>query len=368
MKRFPRHNLHSQLNNIKKVGVDKQLLVLVLTLLVFGVIMVANASVVDAVRYFDDKFFYAKRQVVWSLLGLIALVICSKINPQVWKKVSLYAVLSSVILLVLVLLPGVGSKVLGAKRWIQIGDLVLQPAELAKFALFTYFPAILLKKRMRVFLLLLCLVVGLVILEPDMGTASIIALVSVFLYFASGAPLWHFLSLIPVSILAFLTVWLSSYRKERLLTFFDPSADPLGSSYHIRQILIALGSGGFWGVGLGQSRQKYLFLPEPATDSIFAIIGEEVGFVGGLVLIGVFVILIWKGFIIASRAKDVYSKLLAVAITSWIGTQSFVNLATMVALLPLTGVPLPFVSYGGSALVVNLASVGILISISKDRN
>lgn len=365
MQKFPRHNLHSQLSHIKKVSIDRQLLILVLALLIFGVIMVGNSSVVDAVRYFDDKFFYVKRQVVWSLIGLVALTVCSKINYNIWKKTSIYLVILSLILLLLVLIPGVGSKVLGAKRWIQIGDLVIQPAEFAKLALFTYFPALLLKKETRIFLILLGIVFGLIMLEPDMGTAAIIAVVSVILYFSNGAPLWHFLSLLPVGAIGFLMIWLSSYRRERLLTFFDPSSDPLGSSYHIRQILIALGSGGLWGVGLGQSRQKYLFLPEPATDSIFAIIGEELGFVGGFIVVFAFLFFIWKGLLIASRAQDMYGKLLAVALTSWIGMQAFVNLSTMVALLPLTGVPLPFVSYGGSALVVNLAAVGILISISK---
>lgn len=165
-----------------------------------------------------------------------------------------------------------------------------------------------------------------------------------------------------------LVIMLSDYRRERLLTFLNPSADPLGASYHIRQILIALGSGGIFGLGLGQSRQKYLFLPEPATDSIFAIIGEELGFIGALAVILAFAFIVWRGFNIAAQVSDPFGRLLAIGITSWIGVQAFVNLSAMVAIVPLTGVPLPFLSYGGTALILNLSAMGILLSISKNRD
>jgi len=348
---------------------DKPLLLVTLGLLIFGVVMVANASVVDATRFFDDKFYFAKRQLLWAVIGLIGLIACSKINYHFWKKIAQPLLLGTIVLLILVLIPGFGNKVLGASRWISLGPISFQPAEFAKFSLIAYFARLFSqKKEILPFVLPLILVLGLVMLEPDMGTAMVIIGVSSIIYFSSGAPIWHFLSVIPVGMLGLLTVLLSDYRRERLLTFLNPSQDPLGSSYHIRQILIALGSGGIFGLGLGQSRQKYLFLPEPATDSIFAIIGEELGFLGGLTVIAAFAFLVWKGFSVASRTSDPFGKLLAIGITSWIGVQAFVNLSAMVAIVPLTGVPLPFLSYGGSALVLNLSIIGILLSISKSRD
>lgn len=352
--------------------------------------MVFNASVVDATRSFGDQFFYVKRQIFWLLLGFVALLALYKTPYFLLKKIALPFYLLTVVMLILPLLPGLGVSALGAKRWINFGPIVVQPSELAKFSLCFYLASLLSIKNSKglipiksgkvlipiknskvlmPILFSLGLIVGLVMLEPDLGTATIIILMTLSVYFASSAPLWHFLALIPTAALGgFLLILTSSYRRERLLTFFDPSADPLGTSYHIRQILIALGSGGFWGLGFGQSRQKYLFLPEPATDSIFAVVGEELGFVGGAVIIFAFMYLIWRGFRIASRTSDPFGRLLAVGITTLIGVQAFINLAAMVALVPLTGVPLPLLSYGGSSLVVTLAGIGILLNISKTRD
>lgn len=350
-----------------KVHIDRQLLFITLGLLLFGLIMVADASVVDATRYFGDKFFYAKRQGIWALLGLGAMFICARIDHRIWKEASKPIFLGTVILLVATLLPGVGVSALGAKRWIELGPIVIQPAELAKFSLCVFLARVLFEKRKLVLLLLAVVtVVILTTLEPDLGTAVIIVSIALLMYFASGAPIWHFVSLIPASFIGIGVALLSPYRRDRLQTFFNPSVDPLGSSYHIRQIMLALGSGGIWGLGLGQSRQKYLFLPEPATDSIFAIIGEELGLIGSGLVVFAFGYLVWRGLRTASQARDSYSRLLATGITCWIGVQAFVNLAAMLAIIPLTGVPLPFLSYGGSALIVNLAAVGILLNISKN--
>jgi cell division protein FtsW len=349
---------------------DKRLLVVISGLLIFGILMVFNASVVDATRQFGDGFFYARRQLVSAALGVVAMLVFAQIPYKTWAKYSHYIFAIAVGLLVLVLIPKLGGvSALGARRWVDLGPISLQPAEFAKFALCVYFAKHFSENRtLKPFLIALGTIVVLVMLEPDLGTTGIILAISGLIYFASGAPISHFLSLVPIAIVGLILVLTSPYRRERLFTFFDPTSDPLGSSYHIRQILIALGSGGLWGVGLGQSRQKYLFLPEPATDSIFAIIGEELGFVGASVVILAFVFLIWRGYSIAARVEDPFGRLLALGITSWIGVQAFVNLAAMVALVPLTGVPLPFVSYGGSALVVNLAAIGILLNISKNRN
>ncbi len=363
-----RPTFHPQTKN-KEAGLDKRLLFVVIGLLFFGVLMVFNASVVDATRQFGDGFFYARRQLISAVLGLICMAVFSQVPYKIWAKYSKYIFALAIGLLILVLLPKLGGvTALGARRWVTLGPIVLQPAEFAKFALCLFFAKHFSEsKALKPFLIALGAIVALVMLEPDLGTTGIILAISGLIYFASGAPIIHFLSLVPVALVGLVLILISPYRRDRLFTFFDPTSDPLGSSYHIRQILIALGSGGLWGVGLGQSRQKYLFLPEPATDSIFAIIGEELGFIGASIVILAFVFLVWRGFSIAARTEDPFGRLLALGITSWLGIQAFVNLAAMVALVPLTGVPLPFVSYGGSALVVNLLAVGILLNISKSK-
>lgn len=349
---------------------DKPLLLTVLGLLIFGVVMVFNASLVDAMKNHSDKFFYIRRQVVWTAIGLTTAVTFANLNYKILEKFAKTILIATAVLLVAVLIPGISNEVLGARRWIGFGSFVVQPAEIAKFALVIYLASILPRqKHIGHFLGPFLGVAALVMLEPDLGTTIVISSTALLMYFASGAPILHFMVGLPVIGLAGLLLILSSqYRRERLLTFFNPTFDPLGSSYHIRQVLIALGSGGLFGVGLGQSRQKYLFLPEPATDSIFAIIGEELGFLGAIILIGAFLFLIWRGFQIAATTTDPFGKLLAIGITSWIGAQVFLNLAAMVALVPLTGIPLPFVSYGGSALVVSLAGIGTLLNISKHNN
>ncbi len=203
-------------------------------------------------------------------------------------------------------------------------------------------------------------------LEPDLGTAVVLAVTSFLIFFVSGPPVW---SIFLVCLLGLASgtglIFTSEYRRQRLLTFLNPSQDPLGTSYHIRQILIALGSGGIFGVGLGQSRQKYEFLPEVTTDSIFAVIAEEVGFIWAKILILIFLLLIWRGISIAKKAPDEFGRLLALGIISWVGFQTLVNLGSMVALIPLTGVPLPFISYGGSSMVLILTAMGILVNISR---
>jgi len=271
--------------------------------------------------------------------------------------------------LVLVLIPSLGTQIMGARRWLAIGGFGFQPAELIKLTFVLYLAALLSKKKqLWPFLLLLGMILLLIMLEPDLGTAVVVTATGMVVYFASGGPIWQMGLISLTGLLAGVgLIFSSSYRKERLLTFLNPTRDPLGASYHIRQILIALGSGGLFGVGLGQSRQKYEYLPATTTDSIFAVIAEEVGFIGGSLVILAFLVLIWRGMKIAREAPDEFSSLLATGITAWIGLQALVNLAAMVALVPLTGVPLPFISYGGSSLVIALVGVGILLNISKQK-
>lgn len=344
-------------------------IILVFSLTIFGLAMVANASVVEAYRDFGDKLYYFKLQLQWAGIGLLGFVLASFFNYRRLRPLAVPLLIITLISLGLVLIPGIGTKVLGAKRWLGIGAFSFQPAELAKLAFVLYLAAFMSQKRnLFPFLALLAILIGLIILEPDLGTAVIIAATGLVVYFASGAPIIWLSGLVIVGFMAGLGLIFSSpYRKERILTFFNPARDPLGASYHIRQILLALGSGGLLGLGLGQSRQKYEYLPAAATDSIFAIIAEELGFVGAFVVIAAFLFLIWRGFKIAKEAPDKFGALLATGIISWIGFQTLINLSAIVALVPLTGVPLPFISYGGSSLVLILTASGILVNISKQK-
>lgn len=350
---------------------DKTLTVLVVLLSLFGLLMIYNASSAEALRSFNDKFHYLKDQSKWLLLGMVTCLIVAKFDYHHLYNLSPIILIGTIVLLLLVFVPGFGIKAYGAHRWLNFRVFTLQPSELAKIALIIYLSAWLSSKekgRFLPFVLLLSLISFLVIIEPDLGTAIIIIATGIVIYFASGAPVVHFLALAPGAILSAIVLSIvSPYRASRLLSFINPNTDPLGSSYHIRQILISLGSGGLIGLGLGNSRQKYQYLPEATTDSIFAIISEETGFVGSLLLLTVFLLIFLQGIEIASHAPDNFGKLLAIGITSWFFIQTFINLFSMVAIVPLTGVPLPFISYGGSSLVVLMLGVGILLNISGQR-
>lgn len=350
-------------------GSDRLLLVIVVVIATIGILMVYNSSVAIAERDFADQYYFVREQLKWLVVGAVTLVVVSRIDYHRWYAWSLPLLLTTIILLLAVFIPGIGVPALGAHRWINLGFTILQPAELAKFSLIVYLSAWFSKPekgRLGAFVLLLAMVVGLVVIEPDLGTAVIIGIVAVMMYYFSGAKLTHFLGLVPVLAIALVLFAVAApYRFARITTFLNPEHDPLGSSYQIRQILLALGSGGLFGVGLGKSRQKYEYLPEANTDSIFAIIAEELGFIGSTIVIGLFLLLVWRGFRIAKHARDTFGRMLALGFASWIAIQAGINLAAMVALVPLTGIPLPFISYGGSSLTVLLLSMGILLNISR---
>ncbi|OGY09294.1 MAG: cell division protein FtsW [Candidatus Blackburnbacteria bacterium RIFCSPHIGHO2_01_FULL_43_15b] len=350
-------------------GIDRLLLMAVLLLVGFGVAMVFDASVADATRTFNDKFFFVKRQLVWITLGLLSMTITSFVNYKFWEKISVPLFGATILLLIVVLIPGIGVSALGASRRIGVGFLGVQPAEIAKLSLVIFLSASLSRDNSLIrFLVPVGIAALLIVIEPDLGTTTIVATTAFAVFFASNAPLAQVGLIGGSGFLAALVLALSSsYRRERLVTFLNPSFDTINSSYHVRQILIALGSGGVWGLGIGQSRQKYLYLPEPATDSIFAIIAEELGFIGATILILAFLFVFLRGFKIALSAEDSFGRLLATGITSWLAIQTLINLSAMVALVPLTGVPLPLVSYGGSSLLVTLTAIGILLNISKHR-
>ncbi len=279
--------------------------------------------------------------------------------------------LLSILLLLAVFIPGLGISGGGAHRWLRLGFLTIQPAEIIKLT-GVIFLASIFEKKIR-FLPFLILVFGITlitaILQRDLGSTIVFVTTSAFIYFSAGGSIWHFLAALPVVTLGLVgLIFTSSYRSKRILAFLDPFSDPQGFTYHISQVLIALGSGGLFGLGLGHSRQKFEYIPEVSTDSIFGIIGEELGFVGASLVIILFATVVLRGFKIAQNCQDNFGKILAIGLTSWLGIQVIINLSSMTALLPLTGVPLPFISYGGSALVVNLTAVGILLNISKQTN
>lgn len=333
--------------------------------------MIYDASSFVAFKDFADKYHFVKDQIFWIVLGIVSLLVFSRLDYHRFYNLAVPILLVALGFLGLVFVPGIGVKVLGASRWINLRFTVFQPSEFVKLALAIYLAAWFSSKekgRIWAFLLLLSLVLGLVMLEPDMGTAAIILAEGLVLYFLSGATLIYFAILAPVIAFAgFIFAKLEPYRAARLTTFMNANQNINSTSYHVRQILIALGSGGLTGVGLGNSLQKYAYLPENATDSIFAIIAEELGFIGACFIIAVFLVIIWRGFYIAINSRDAFGKLLAGGITTFLAAQVFINLAAQTALLPLTGIPLPFISYGGSALIINLSAIGILINIARQR-
>ncbi|RJR15559.1 putative lipid II flippase FtsW [Candidatus Microgenomates bacterium] len=348
---------------------DRLLFISVIVLALFGLLAVFNSSVVSAFREFGDSYYFIKNQAVFLVLGTILMFVVSRFPYRNWYKLAIPLLFITLILLLAVFIPGIGIRALGAKRWIDLGFFSIQPTEIAKLVLVVYLSAWFAnreKNRFVPFLVLLGLVVGLIILQPDLGTAVIISAIAVVLYFVSEAPLVHFLLLIPAGLLGLGVLAIAApYRLARITTFLNPNNDPLGSSYHIRQVLLALGSGGLFGVGIGKSRQKYEYVPEANTDSIFAIIGEEIGFVGAFVLIAIFMFIAYRSFRVARRAPDRFGRLLGTGIAAWFTIQTLINLGAMVALVPLTGVPLPLVSYGGSNLLMMMIGFGILLNISR---
>lgn len=369
--KLPFHTIIHRIQKAGKISIDRWLFLGIVVLSFFGVLMVYDSSVAIAIRDFSNQYYYVTEQLKWLIIGFIGLIIASKVPYKIWYHVALPLLFGTLFLLLAVFIPRIGIQAMGAHRWINFGIFVLQPAELTKFSIIIYLSAWFSqpeKKRFLSFLLLMAMTVGLVLLEPDLGTAVIIMAIAFVLYFFSGAPVKHFLLMIPILIAGVLILALvAPYRVQRLTTFLNPQRDPLGSSYQIRQVLLGLGSGGWTGVGIGKSREKYEYLPEANTDSIFAIIGEEIGFIGASATILAFLFIIWRGFRIASRSPDSFARLLALGVSSWIAIQTIINLGAMVGLLPLTGVPLPFISYGGSNFIIALVAMGIVLNISTYR-
>jgi len=362
---FKKAKLQSQ-----KQRIDLPLLLATGALVVFGLLMVYDASAIAGLRDFKDSLYYIRQQLMWALLGLLSMAFFARFSYKRFKPIAVPLLLFSLLLLLAVFIPNLGVSGGGAHRWLKLGRITIQPAEIIKLTGVIFLAALFEKKVRLVPFLVLVVGVSLVtaVLQKDLGSTIAFVATVTAVYFASGGSIWHFIISIPAGIAALaLLIVTSSYRSKRVLAFLDPFSDTQGFTYHISQVLIALGSGGFWGLGLGHSRQKFEYIPEVSTDSIFGIVGEELGFIGGSLLIVLFAILLIRGFKIAQNCQDNFGKILALGLTSWLGIQVVINLSSMTALLPLTGVPLPFISYGGSALVANLTAVGILLNISKHQ-
>ncbi len=334
-----------------------------------GLFFIFEASSVRGFMEVADSFHYLRLQIIWLGLGLAAMTFFAFFDYHRLYYFAFLFMALTIVLLILVLIPGIGYTAGGARRWLDLGFLNIQPTELTKFSVIIYLSSWFIykeRKRFFSFLILLGFLIFLVILQPDMGTAVVIFFLSVTIYFLSGGSLINLFFLLPVSLFIFyLLIKISPYRFSRLIAFINPHSDPLGITYHINQILTSLSNGGLFGVGLGASRQKYLYLPEAHTDSIFAIIAEETGFIGAAIIVFLYVVLNYKIYHLFLHAPDRFGKLLTGGIFVFFNLQTIINLGGMVNLFPLTGVPLPFISYGGSNLLVSFSLIGILMNIEK---
>lgn len=359
----------------KKATFDEFILIITLILVLIGLIMVYSSSAIVALKKFGDPYFFLKKQVLWAFLGIIGMLIMIVFDYHVLRKF-IYPILAiEFALLIMVLIPQFNHEVNGVRRWLNLGFFSFQPSETAKLTLILYISHLLAKKKEGIKdftygffppVLVVGIFLTLIILQPDFGTTLIIGCFVFLVFFVAGARLHHMLSVILFSLpFIFLSISNVEYQKRRIFAFLNPWGDPTGKGFQIIQSFLALGKGGLFGLGFGGSEQKLFYLPEPYTDFIFAIIGEELGFVGVLTIVILFVLLVWRGMRIAVKSRDLFGTYLATGITIMIGLQALVNICVVTGLLPTKGLTLPFLSYGGTSLFVNLIGIGILLNISQ---
>ena len=366
--------LKKQIKKGMKTEFDSVVFYATMTLVFIGIIMVFSASYIQAAFKHQDAFYFLKRNVIYAILGFIGMMITSRIEYTFWKKNATKIGILAVVLLVLVLTP-LGIEANGAKRWLGVGGATIQPAELAKFACILITAKLIEKKYDNIKsltkgVLPLLIVPGtffiLIMGQPNMSTAGTIILVVFVMLFIAGMNMKFVYTMIALGIAAFAGLVLSApYRLKRVLSFLDPFQDPLGSGYQVIQSLYAIGSGGLFGLGLGKSKQKYFYIPEPQNDFIFAIIGEELGLIGCIVVMMLFVILVYRCIRIALKCPDIFSSMVVVGIGAQIGIQAALNIAVATSSMPATGVALPFISMGGTSLTILMGAVGIVLNISK---
>ncbi len=359
----------------KRKAPDFILFVIVLLLLTIGIVMVYSSSYVYAQVAFADGAHFLKKQLIWAVLGVIGMILMMNVDYRFYKKWAYPIFILAVIMLLLLFVPGVGVEIKDATRWIDIAGQRFQPSEIAKLAMVIFLAKMLAEgqaqikqfiRGLAVPLMVVGVVCGLILLQPDLGTAATIAGTAFLMLLAAGAKLSHLglLGLIGGG-LATLAIFMKSYRMKRIMAFKDPWSDPLGDGFQTIQALLAVGSGKIFGAGLGQGRQKFLYLPEQHTDFIFAVLAEELGFIGAALVLLLFVLFLWRGLKIAIKAPDSFGALLGTGITIMVVLQALLNLGVVTGSLPVTGITLPFISYGGSSLTLNLLGIGILLNISR---
>jgi len=354
---------------------DKGLIFLILVAVFFGLIVLSSASSIIAYEKFGDAYYYFKHQLLGLALGLIAFWFFAKTDYHIWKKYAFIFLVVSVLLLLIVFIPGISADYGKARSWINIFGFSLQPSEFVKLSFLLYLAAWLEVRKEKLhdinlgigpFLVVLGLIAFLMLLQPDIGTLSIIAITSLIVYFVGGGKFSHVLGIILIGLVAvFALVQIKPYQANRFKCFSDPEYSKQDICYQVNQSLIAVGSGGFWGRGLGESRQKYMYLPEASGDSVFAIMAEEIGFLFVSIFVLCYLFIFYRGYLIAKYAPDDFGKILAIGIVSWIIIQALINIGGTINIMPMTGVPLPIVSYGGTAILASLAGFGILVNISK---
>lgn len=357
---------------------DYILLSVIAILVVFGLIMISSASVALSQEKFNESYYYLKNQLIRGVLPGLALALVAYFIPyQFWRKLALPLLIIAIAGLVLVFFPGVGLEYGGSKRWLNIASVSFQPSELLKLPLIIYLAAWLATKEKEIknftgglmpFLILVGIVCLLILFEPDLGTTGVIGFTALLIFILAGARISHVLLILAGGIvLAWLSIKLNFFphATSRVQTLLHPELDPKGIGYQINQAVLALGSGGMFGMGLGQGLQKFKYLPNPASDSIVAVIGEELGFIGIMALLLLFIIFTFRGLKIAQAAPDDFGRLLAGGLTGWIVVQALINISAICGLIPLTGITLPFISLGGSSLTITLIGMGILLNISK---
>ena len=354
---------------------DYMILFVTICLLIVGTVMIYSSSTIVAEQRYGNSLYFLKRQLIYAVLGVAALSVASRVPYQHWRKAAAAGMAISLMLLVLVFMPGLGVTINGARRWIKVAGFTFQVSEFVKIALVIFLAHFLVKKieygqqdirkKFAVPLLVTALITALILMQPDFGTAVILVAVMMLLFYLAGIRLFYLIcaaaAIIPAGVLL---VIFESYRLKRIFAFLHPWEDPQGAGFHIIQSFLCFGSGGAFGVGLGNSVQKLYYLPEPHTDFIFSIIGEECGFVGVSLVLILFAVLIVRGFKIAFATNDTFGSLLAAGITTIIAMEVCINIAVVMGMLPTKGLVLPFVSYGGTSLVMSLAAVGVLLNIS----
>lgn len=355
----------------------KKLLGIIFILIIFGLVILSSAGIVAGQKKFNSPYYYVFHQLEFGIIpGLILMFLCSKISPKYYKKLSFLFLFFVLILMILVFVPALGQGLKGATRWLNLGPVSFQPSEILKLAIILYLAAWFGERNERIknwiygmapFFIIMAFVMLLLVLQPDVGTLIIVMCIAGGIYFFAGISLKQFLGIAGL-LAAIITIFIfiEPYRLNRIKSFVNPSVDPRGISYQINQSFVSIGSGGLFGLGYGNSKQKFGFLPEVTGDSIFAVIAEELGYAGAAATIGLFIILCLFLIQIAKNAPDKFSSLLVMGVNVWIMSQAFINIAAMSGLAPLTGIPLPFVSYGGTAIISLLGGLGIVLSVANN--